>query len=144
MELNGVVSKIVGQLKDLKLEPHTKLAINGNARIWYGNKPYSVAAYHRVIERQKNKSVEDTIIGSSKQHDKDNNQFFDLTTQNVKDLRQTQNDCCKYCAVSMQTKNRNLPDGLTIDRTDSSKGHTKENCVLSSLDLIYMTICRVQ
>ena len=38
---------------------------------------------------------------------------------------------CFYCKKNMQTKDRRLPDGCTIERLDNNFGHTYHNCVLA-------------
>ena len=48
-----------------------------------------------------------------------------LLAQNEK-----QRTMCFYCDVPMAQHNRNIRQGLTLERLDVSKGHIKSNCVL--------------
>ena len=41
-----------------------------------------------------------------------------------------QKNLCYYCDVYMNWFSRKLPDGLTVERLDSSRPHHKTNCVL--------------
>lgn len=134
MEFNGSVRDIVAQLRELKVKPHTKLVVNGEPRVWYSRKIKGVDAYNNLMVHQKNKPVEAAIVGSSKKYDKDHNLFFDLMTEDVIGLRRVQHDYCAFCGEKMQTQKRKRLNGLTIDRLDSTKGHTRENCVLSCWD----------
>jgi hypothetical protein len=131
MEFNGILTDIRARIKTMKIKPHTKLNVNGQDRVWYGNKAMSVQAYINVKQRQKDIPVEQIIINSSKQYDKDHNLFFDLTVEHVLRMRVNQKDHCQSCNTIMQVQNRKLADGLTIERLDATFGHTKENCVLA-------------
>ena len=48
-----------------------------------------------------------------------------LLAQNEK-----QRTMCFYCEIPMAQHNRNIRQGLTLERLDVVKGHTKDNCVL--------------
>ena len=43
----------------------------------------------------------------------------------------SQRNLCYYCDVFMNWWSRKQPNGLTVERLDSSKPHHKTNCVLS-------------
>ncbi len=51
-----------------------------------------------------------------------------ITAIELKSLRKKQKNRCCYCDVSMQTYNRSLWNGLTIERIDSSLPHASLNC----------------
>jgi len=134
MEFNGVITEIVTKLKKEKVKPHTKLIINGKDRVWYGSKALGVQAYRNVLEKNKNTPVEAVIVGSSKKYDKNHGLFFDLNVEDVLRLRLEQKDLCLYCKTPMQVKKRKKADGLTIERLDTTLGHTRDNCVLTCWD----------
>ena len=49
-------------------------------------------------------------------------------------LRLHQHNECAYCGIEMQTQNRKLPDGLTLQRLNNAKGHTTANCILACFE----------
>jgi hypothetical protein len=134
MEVNGSAKDIIARLRELKVKPHTKLVVNGKPRVWYSCKLNGVDAYNKFMVRLGKYPVEAKIVASSKMYDKDNNLFFDLVREDIIGLRRVQHDYCAFCGEKMQTQKRKRRNGLTIDRLDSTKGHTRENCVLSCWD----------
>jgi hypothetical protein len=89
--------------------------------------------------RNKNKQFNDKrtwwvhIISDSRRCDK--LKGFDVSSDYIdaeylKSTRQKQHNGCGYCGIKMKDKNRKAPDGLTVERLDNFKPHTKENCIL--------------
>ena len=54
-----------------------------------------------------------------------------ITPVRLQFIRGLQQNKCIYCRCEMQTLNRKMRDGLTIERIDNSKAHITKNCVLS-------------
>ena len=54
-----------------------------------------------------------------------------ITRKYIDVLRDFQEDKCAYCNILMQTVNRNLPDGLTLEALDSTKPHIRTNSCLA-------------
>ena len=54
-----------------------------------------------------------------------------ITPDFLERLRKVQKSRCTYCTIPMQSENRMLPDGLTIQRLDNSLPHSKNNCILA-------------
>ena len=54
-----------------------------------------------------------------------------ITPRYIDLLRTFQDDRCAYCNILMQTVNRNLPDGLTLEALDSTKPHVRSNCCIA-------------
>ena len=54
-----------------------------------------------------------------------------ITRKYIDVLRDFQEDKCAYCNILMQTVNRNLPDGMTLEALDSTKPHVRSNCCLA-------------
>ena len=54
-----------------------------------------------------------------------------ITTGYIDLLRTFQDDRCAYCNILMQTLNRNLADGLTLEALDNTKPHVRSNCCLA-------------
>ena len=54
-----------------------------------------------------------------------------ITRKYIDILRDFQEDRCAYCNILMQTINRNLPDGMTLEALDSTKPHVRSNCCLA-------------
>jgi len=46
-------------------------------------------------------------------------------------LRVSQANRCAWCTEDMQTYNRSLPDGITVQRLVNSQPHNKSNCLLA-------------
>ena len=53
-----------------------------------------------------------------------------ITPERLIFLKKLQEDKCVYCETQMQTANRRLSDGLTIERINNKLAHTKHNTVL--------------
>ena len=53
-----------------------------------------------------------------------------IDTEFLLGLNEKQRTRCFYCEIPMAQHNRNIPQGLTLERLDTSKGHIKSNCVL--------------
>ena len=47
---------------------------------------------------------------------------------------QEQEGACFWCGVMMQMWNRQMDDGLTIERLDNSLPHTRDNCCLACFE----------
>ena len=74
------------------------------------------------------------IVSGSRSSDKAKDRFESqgfLTKEFVLNQRVVQNNKCFYCNKEMQIKNRQLSDGLTIERLNNRIGHTMSNCVLA-------------
>jgi hypothetical protein len=54
-----------------------------------------------------------------------------VTPNYLQRLREHQENECAYCGIEMQTLNRKLHDGLTIQRLDNEKGHELANSILA-------------
>ena len=74
------------------------------------------------------------ILWASKAKDK-KKKFYDpvhfITRNFVERIWVTQKELCFHCGEKMQTNNRRLRDGCTIERLDNNFGHTIKNCVLA-------------
>ena len=53
-----------------------------------------------------------------------------VDTEFLLELNAKQRTRCFYCEIPMAQHNRNISQGLTLERLDTSKGHIKSNCVL--------------
>ena len=53
-----------------------------------------------------------------------------VTPERLLTLRILQNNKCWYCDTELQVFNRKQPNGLTIERLDNKKSHTRSNCIL--------------
>ena len=73
------------------------------------------------------------IRASRSQDNKKNRTSKDeyITPDFVQRLRKVMRSKCSYCRCLMQVKDRTLPDGLTIQRLDNARPHTKNNCTLA-------------
>ncbi len=75
------------------------------------------------------------VYAGRKADRKSNRLPFDMATfitpDGILDMWDAQQHRCWYCNVVMQTENRRLCDGCTIERLDNSIGHTSDNCVLA-------------
>lgn len=86
-----------------------------------------------------NRSIaDDTIrkkLAGYKQSDKKNNREFDLDADFIAALRQQQNNHCAGCnCIMLWQYSKNNPRQFTVDRKDSSLGHTRENVILTCLE----------
>ena len=53
-----------------------------------------------------------------------------IDTEFLLGLNQKQQTRCFYCEIPMAQHNRNISQGLTLERLDTTMGHIKSNCVL--------------
>jgi len=90
------------------------------------------------------------IISHSKSADRDANREFDIE-QYIDEVflisqRKKQRNQCTYCKTSLQTINRKLHNGLTVERMDNALAHLKNNCVLccSSCNCRRFTVCSLE
>ena len=87
-----------------------------------------VCAYSRVHWPKK-------IIWNSKKSDANKNRPWVesdyVTAEFLLKKYEEQEGACIWCGIEMQMRNRQLDDGLTIERIDNSLAHTKDNCVLA-------------
>jgi hypothetical protein len=54
-----------------------------------------------------------------------------ITPQFLVRLRELQNNLCSFCGIEMQTFNRKLHDGLTVQRVDNTQPHVQSVCQLA-------------
>ncbi len=72
---------------------------------------------------------------SYKQCDKKNNREFDIDVDIIMMLNQRQNNHCANCnAIMLWQYSSNNPRQFTVDRINSSLGHTRENVMLTCLE----------
>ena len=73
------------------------------------------------------------IVRDSKRYDIGKG-FYDqansIDTEFLLAQNEKQRTLCFYCDLPMAQHNRNIRQGLTLERLDVSKGHIKSNCVL--------------
>ena len=66
--------------------------------------------------------------------DKKSNRLYQsntfITPKRLEFLRDIQHNKCIYCYTPMQIENRRKPNGLTVERVDGKKPHTKNNVAL--------------
>ena len=87
-----------------------------------------VCAYSRKNWPQKivaNSRVSDT----NKKYSWDKSEY--VTAKFPLNQYQLQEGICYWCGTEMQMRNRQLDNGLTIERLDNSLPHTRNNCVLA-------------
>ena len=114
---------------------HERIMMNGMERVYYGNNFMGTDRYDNMIRRSKEQPVEVSIYKASKLYDRKKGLRFDLSVENVQQMRQDQGDRCEYCQVAMDPSPPRLrPTSLTIERKDATLGHTKDNCVLCCWD----------
>jgi len=99
---------------------------------WYVNNRQrwiaKVCAYSRVHWPEK-------IVSNSKKSDENKNRTWDkseyVTAEFLLNQYKQQEGACFWCGVELQMRNRQLDDGLTIERLDNELAHTRDNCVLA-------------
>ena len=56
-----------------------------------------------------------------------------VTKEHIQAIRRELGGKCFHCHVQMDAENRDLPDGLTLQRLDNRLGHTIQNTTLACL-----------
>jgi hypothetical protein len=74
-------------------------------------------------------------LASYKQSDKKNKRDFDIDTEFIITLKQSQNNHCASCnAMMLWQYSNNNPRQFTVDRINSDLGHTRANVMLTCLE----------
>ena len=107
----------------------------GDMQAWYQRNRQrwiaKVCAYSREHWPEK-------IVSNSKTSDeKKNRQYIEadyITPEFLLNKYQEQEGACFWCGVMMQMRNRQLDNGLTVERWDNSLPHTRDNCCLACFE----------
>ena len=90
---------------------------------------------NKILERDIRPRIQKKLIGYMEQ-DKKKDREFDLSVDNVLELKEAQKDKCALCHQEMDwlyTEKNDL-DQWTVDRIDNQKGHMKGNVRLACLE----------
>lgn len=84
------------------------------------------------------------VVDNSRKHDKDAKREYNevdyITVEFVKALQISRHSRCEWCNCPVQTENRRLDDGLTLNRVDNRLAHIKSNCRLCCYECNYMMV----
>jgi hypothetical protein len=78
------------------------------------------------------------MINSARSKDKKKGLDNNMTYENIIELKNKQNNKCVYTNVELEWSNANKKFRVSLDRIDSTKGHTTENCQLVILPINYL------
>jgi hypothetical protein len=96
-----------------------------------------------VLDNETNNAISNAVcddlittrLAGYQRGDKKNKRDFDIDVEFVKTLRRRQDNHCASCNCVMSwTKSIDFHRQFTVDRKDSSRGHTRDNVVLTCLE----------
>lgn len=96
--------------------------------------PFCFRLYHHDLKhKRRTETIEGTIsqiLGAAKKRAKSKNIDFSITTNDLNNLLNKQNNCCNITNIPFELSGSKSPWTISLDRIDNEKGYTLDNVQL--------------